>query len=375
MKINVIGLGKLGFPMAKFLSSSNYKIQAFDINNEITNLIRNKPHEYLKYELNLNKKKYSKNKILVFDTILESLSGTSISFLTVPTPSTAKGDFSNQYIISVLSGIAKYIKENYKSKNPYLININSTVSPGSINGTLVNYMYKYGLKNNIDYQFIYNPYFVALGEVINNLERPNFILIGTNDEYANKKITSIYKKIYKKPDFKFLSIEEAELTKILLNCYVTTKISFTNFVNEIATNSNINDCSKILKTLGSDSRIGLEYFNKGGPYSGPCFPRDNIALINYCKKINANSSIPKSTEIINNKVIKNYKKNIVKLRKKFNSIAFLGIGYKKNTDCIDHSIALKLMSEAYRVGFKIYFYDKYSAYEIKNTLSVNLLMI
>ena len=160
MKINVIGLGKLGFPMAKFLSSSNYKIQAFDINNEITNLIRKKPHEYLKYELNLNKKKSTqkKNKILVFDTILESLSGTSISFLTVPTPSTAKGDFSNQYIISVLSGIAKYIKENYKSKNPYLININSTVSPGSINGTLVNYMYKFGLKNNIDYQFIYNPF-------------------------------------------------------------------------------------------------------------------------------------------------------------------------------------------------------------------------
>ena len=62
MKINVIGLGKLGFPMAKFLSSSNYKIQAFDINNEITNLIRKKPREYLKYELNLNKKKYSKIK-------------------------------------------------------------------------------------------------------------------------------------------------------------------------------------------------------------------------------------------------------------------------------------------------------------------------
>ena len=40
MKINVIGLGKLGFPMAKFCQVQIIKIQAFDINNEITNLIR-----------------------------------------------------------------------------------------------------------------------------------------------------------------------------------------------------------------------------------------------------------------------------------------------------------------------------------------------
>ena len=68
-------------------------------------------------------------------------------------------------------------------------------------------MYKFGLKNNIDYQFIYNPYFVALGEVINNLEKPNFILIGTNDEYANKKITSIYKKFIKNQILSFYQLK------------------------------------------------------------------------------------------------------------------------------------------------------------------------
>ena len=54
-----------------------------------------------------------------------------------------------------------------------------------------------------------------------------------------------------------------------------------------------------------------------------------------------------------------------KFRKKFSKIAFLGIGYKKKTDCLDHSVALNLMQKAKNLGFKVFFYDKYTNFKNK----------
>ena len=43
------------------------------------------------------------------------------------------------------------------------------------------------LKNNDDFAFIYNPYFVALGDVIKGLENPDMVLIGCENFYARQK--------------------------------------------------------------------------------------------------------------------------------------------------------------------------------------------
>ena len=47
-------------------------------------------------------------------------------------------------------------------------------------------LWKEGLKNNVDFAFIYNPYFVALGDVIKGLENPDMVLIGCENSYAKK---------------------------------------------------------------------------------------------------------------------------------------------------------------------------------------------
>lgn len=235
MNINVMGLGKLGFPMASFLSAK-HNVQCFDLNHKLIDLLRKKPKSYLPDEIGINK--YLKKKIKIFDNAQESLLGSKVSFITVPTPSLKNGKFSNKFILTVLDDIAHHIKNNIiikKSKDidPYIININSTVSPGSFSKEIIPYMEKKGLKINKDYYFIYNPYFVALGNVIENLEKPDFILIGYSSEKALNKMKKLYANIYKKPKIKSINLEEAELVKLLVNCYVASKISFTNFVKDI----------------------------------------------------------------------------------------------------------------------------------------------
>ena len=79
-------------------------------------------------------------------------------------------------------------------------------------------MKKKELINNIDYSFIYNPYFVALGNVFQNLENPDFILVGYSSQYSLRKIKNIYKKIYKNLIIRDMTLQEAELVKLLVNC-------------------------------------------------------------------------------------------------------------------------------------------------------------
>ena len=360
MKISVVGLGKLGFPMAYFLRSK-FEVNAFDKNAASRKLIKKNPINYLPHENNI--KKYLNKSLNICNSIEESLQNTNIVFITVPTPSLKNGKFTNKFLIAVLTKISKYIKNN-KIKKPYLININSTVSPGSFDNELIPFMTKNGLKINYDYDFIYNPYFVALGDVINNLEKPDFILLGSSSKDSSKKIQTIYKKIYKKVNFKSMTLREGELVKLLVNCYVASKISFTNYVKNISENTGSISVSTILNAIGTDKRIGNNFLRPGGPFLGPCLPRDIVALTKFSKDIKINTLYPESAKKINKITLENLLNVVGYLkRKKIKSIGFTGLAYKPNTDFFEESIAYKLMKKAKKIGIKIYFFDKY----IKNT--------
>ena len=74
--------------------------------------------------------------------------------------------------------------------------------------------------------------------------------------------------MYKNPKIRLLKFKEAELTKLLVNTYLTTKISYSNFVKEIC--KGFDDVSDLrLEFVGLDKRIGTKFMLPGGPYSGP----------------------------------------------------------------------------------------------------------
>ena len=221
-------------------------------------------------------------------------------------------------------------------------------------------MKKNGLIINKDYDFIYNPYFVALGDVIKNLEKPDFILLGFSSIYSLKKMQYIYNKLYKNPNLKPMNLGEGELVKLLVNCYVASKISFTNFVKNITEKSNSLSLTTVLDAVGTDKRIGNKFLRPGGPFLGPCLPRDIVALTKFCDEIKINKIYPNSAKKLNKISIDSLLKltNFLK-NKKIKSIGFTGIAYKPNTDFYQESIALKLMERSNKIGLKTYFFDKY----------------
>ena len=73
-------------------------------------------------------------------------------------------------------------------------------------------------------------------------------------------------------------LANAELTKIAVNAFVTTKITFANMLADMCAKIPGGDVDVVSDALGLDSRIGRKYLTGGLGFGGPCFPRDNVAL-------------------------------------------------------------------------------------------------
>ena len=360
MSVCVIGLGKLGYPMAEFLSTSGESISCYDKNQELLVELSN-GNNPLKFEKYISEFISNSNPLKYFFNVDEALKNSELCFVTVPTPSKDDGSFSNSFLIKVFDDLSNYLQSFKKySKNPYIIVINSTISPGSIDKKLIPHLEKKGFVNNNDFCIIYNPYFVALGDVLNGLKHPDMVLIGCQNEYAKKKILKLYKKIYQMDvNFRIMNFKEAELTKLLVNSYLTLKISFSNLVRNISLDDQISS-KVILDAIGTDSRIGQKYMKPGGPFSGPCLPRDNQALVKYCKDNSTPNYLSVGALETNNFTIEQLKNQILKLKELGEkSISFAGIGYKSNTHSMEESFIIPLMEYSHLIGLDVYYFDKY----------------
>lgn len=362
-KIFCIGLGKLGLTFSYILCDAGYNIYGYDKNVEIKNNIR-KNTKNIEPELN---KLISKNKkkFKFEDDFQKAVKFTSVCILILPTPSKKNHEFNNNYILNTLKKIGPYLKQ----KNKYLINITSTVSPGSCNGFINFLEKKFLLKHGREFIITYNPHLIALGQIYKNVLNPDLIIIGSDLAYGHLFLKKLYSVIYGKnfKKFKFLNLREAEISKISINAYITMKISYSNTVSQIADNVNDVNTSKIFDAIGSDSRIGKKYLSLGGSYSGPCFPRDSLNFSAYLKKINVKNYIPVAVDKINkiqiNRYVEIFNKLSNKLNKKIN-VGICGIAYKKNSSITNFSPGEQIYNKL-KHKYKIIVYDEQKIFNYK----------
>jgi UDPglucose 6-dehydrogenase len=356
-----IGLGRLGLLFANILAKYSTKVYGFDINNEVQNIIKyNK--KSLEPKLNYLIKK-NKNKFFFEKNFTKIISETSSAFIIVPTPSMKNHAFDNKYILSSLDKIC----EQLQHKSKYVINITSTVNPGSCN-FFINYIEKkYNLKHGKQFVLTYNPHLIALGSIYENVLNPDLVIIGSDLKYGHRYLNKLYSKIYKKKvdRVKFLNLKEAEISKIAINTFITLKISYANTISHITDNEKKINSAKILEAIGTDSRIGKKYLSLGALFSGPCFPRDNLSFVNYLKKKKVLTDIPLATEKINNFQIKRYIKcfnnNKKFLNKKKITIGICGLSYKNNTDLNTSSPGI-LLKNYFKKKYKVIIHDLYKNY-------------
>jgi UDPglucose 6-dehydrogenase len=364
MKINnkniaVVGLGKLGSCFAACFAYRGFNVLGLEINEKIVNDINNHRSPFLEPGLQelINK---SKNKLKATMNPKEIFNFSNIFFIIVPTPSKKDGSFSNEYIKRAIKPL---VEELENSKQFKIFTITSTVSPLSIQKEIIPFIEKNSSKKfNKDFTVIYNPTFIAIGDIIKGILEPDLVLIGENNKKAGDIIENIWKKVcLNKPYIARMSIVSAEITKIAINSYITTKISFANMLGNICERIPGAEIDKITSAMGADKRIGKYYLKYGPAYGGPCFPRDNIAFSHFAKtQAKIDALIPVSAHKINEFQTKFQKEKILKIIKenKINSLSILGLAYKTKTYVIEESASIKLINELLKnKNLKITVYD------------------
>ncbi len=335
------------------LAKAGHTVSGIDLSSKRINDISNlniepepKVSDYLSEVLNRGLKVYS--------NFTDSLAHSEVSFLIVPTPSNEEGKFINDYLEAAIEEIII----NIKSKK-HLICIVSTVMPGTCDYFLDDFIPSRLNGSNTKFQIAYSPEFVALGTVVDNMQTPDMILIGTNDEFTGKTLEPILKSIViNNPEVKKMSLASSELAKISVNTFVTAKISYANMIAELAEKIPGANKYDILNALGADTRIGTKYLKPGLGFGGPCFPRDNKAFSKIGDSLNIDTELAKATQTINLRQPEITAMRInSKFLKHYSELTFLGLSYKPGSFVTEESQAIMLIKKLSSNWKKIYVHD------------------
>jgi len=369
MNISVVGLGKLGLPLATCLAESGFTVIGIDINTNIINLLKNKISPYDEAGLQDLVEKNINKRLFPTDNHMDALTRTDITIILVATPCLSDGSYSNRYVIEALKSLSISFKESNKKNHIFVISC--TVLPGSINNIFIPLIEEYsGKKLNIDFSVCYDPDFVALGNVVDDFFNPDIVVIGESTIEAGEKLQYIHQKMCRNnPYIRRMSIISAEIAKVSLNAYVTTKISFANNLANLCEKIRDADVDSITEAIGHDRRISPYYFRGGTSFGGTCFPRDTWAFIEIAKMYNVSYSFIESVEGINTYQDKHLFDIVNKEVKeiKDTKISIIGLSFKPNTPVITESPAIKLIEKLLRKNLHVSVYDPLA---IENTKEI-----
>ena len=344
MKIGLIGAGRLGICLALLIEQEGYHVIASDVREDYINDLQNKKidstepqvQELLEHSINLEFTTDNRKVIRESDVI----------FTLVQTPSLEDGSYDVSAVWEVVEDIKKEMSSiaNY----PKSFVVGCTTNPGDCD------QFKDALPESVD--VYYNPEFIAHGSIVDDLRHADMVLLGGKGQHSGA-LEMMYYQIqngFKVANVHTMSTRAAELTKIAVNCYLTTKITYANQVGQVMIRDGMeNEVKTVLKAIGGDSRIGTKYLNYGFGFGGPCFPRDNRAFAAYASKAGVETPLGATTDKFNDEHTEFLKEYFINKNKDNRAYVFHYLTYKDGVDILTESrpydLALSLLDSGYDV--------------------------
>ncbi|WP_308910069.1 nucleotide sugar dehydrogenase [Pseudokordiimonas caeni] len=354
-RVSVIGLGKLGAPLAAVMANGGYKVIGYDLNRDYVSAVQRGVAPVNETGLQDMIDEVGA-RLTATEKIEAAVTNSDVSFIIVPTPSKPDGFFSLDYVLSAIESMAPAIRTK---QSRHLVVITSTVMPGATDGPIRQRLEKAtGLKVGEEIGLCYNPEFIALGSVIHDMLHPDFILIGESDSASGDCLEEIYKNTCaKEPVFRRMNAVNAELCKISVNTFVTTKITYANMLADICDRLPGADVDTVTTAVGADSRIGKKYLKGAVGYGGPCFPRDNRAFGALADSLGARSDLARATDAMNDYQVERLERCILGLVGDSARVSILGVSYKPLTAVTEASQGLMLGKRLVDQGVKVTAFD------------------
>lgn len=354
-RVCVIGIGRLGAPIAACLAAKGFQVVGVDSDAQrVASLNACRPPVF---ETGLDDMlTKTAGRLRATTDTAAAVRDSDVTFILVPTPSEPDGSFSLQYVLETCDPIGQALA---KKKDFHLVVLVSTVMPGSTGGSVKQQLEQAsGKVCGRDFGLCYSPEFVALGSVIKDYLHPDFILIGQSDPRSGDILAAVHDRVCEtKPPKARMNFANAELAKIAVNSFITTKITYANMLAGICRNLPDADVDTVTSAIGLDSRIGRKYLTGGVGYGGPCFPRDNRAMASVAKSVGASADLAETVDRVNRQQVAELIGIIKEYLQPSDTVAVLGLAYKPHSNVVEQSQGLLLAKALADQGVSVTAHD------------------
>ncbi|PRY27999.1 UDP-glucose dehydrogenase family protein [Pseudosporangium ferrugineum] len=368
-RLAFLGTGYLGATYAICFAELGYEVLGFDIDEpKIAKLAAGQVpfHEPGLDELlraNLASGR------LRFTTSYEQVADfADVHFICVGTPQRADGMGADlAYVEASVTNLARHLKRRA------LIVGKSTVPVGT--AEWVEQLVAKHTDPALGVEVAWSPEFLQEGFAVEDVLRPNRIVVGVKTEWANGMLYAAHKGVFdlaateeREVPLVVTDFATAELVKVAANAFLATKISFINAMAEVCEVAG-GDVTQLAKAIGYDPRIGNRFLQAGVGFGGGCLPKDIRAFQARAQELGAGEALRflHEVDLINHR----RRTKVLQLAAELlgrrsgpagpdlsgTRIAVLGAAFKPNSDDVRDAPALAVAAGLAKAGADVRVYD------------------
>ncbi len=349
MKITIIGTGYVGLVTGACFAEVGHTVTCVDADPKKVALLQAGGIPI--YEPGLDevvRRNVAAGRLLFTQSTGEGVANSEVIFIAVPTPPQPDGSVDMSYIESVAREVAGHL-------TAYRIIVDKSTVPVKTGEKVTETIKRYR-KTSVDFDVVSNPEFLREGFAVEDLMKPDRVVIGVSSQRPVAAMKEIYSP-FNAPII-VTDTNSAELIKHAANSFLALKISYANALSVICEAAGAN-VQEVTRGMGLDNRIGTRFLQASLGFGGSCFPKDLSAFIHISEELGYDFQLLKEVQRINAdqmaRFVKKIQDNLWVLRDK--RIGVLGLAFKQNTDDVRTSPAIDLCQRLLKEGAKLRVYD------------------
>ena len=351
-KIEVFGLGYVGFPLSVKLASGGFKTVGIDVNRD--RISRIEKNELSETELDIKKEflHARQNNFLTFSHCSNKSNHKKIAFICVHTPIASQNVESDKF---VENAIREFLQT---SKKGDVIIIESSIGGGTTE-KMQKIIEDFGYVVGIDFGLCFCPERIDPQNKNWNLDNiPRIIYC--SDDLTYKISQKLYQPVNHAHLHRVSSAKIAEVVKSYENAFRLVNISLVNELGILCEKLDI-DVKEVINAAKTKP-FGFMAFYPSAGAGGHCIPKDprflsHAAIKNKIKFSTIENALEINLKIpvhICNKIEKNLQKH--RLEK---SVLVCGLAYKPDVGDMRDSPGFKILNELKKRNFRVGGYDPY----------------
>src|SRR5580698_10574727 len=360
MKLSIIGTGYVGLVTGACFAEVGHQVICVDNNAEKVKMLQSGGIPIYEPGLEeLVQRNVAAGRLNFTGSTKEGVEKSDVIFIAVPTPPLADGSVD----LSFIEGVAREIAASMTS---YKIIVDKSTVPVKTGENVAETIKRY-CKAKVEFDVASNPEFLREGFAVEDLMKPDRIVIGVRSPRAVKAMKEIYTP-FNAPII-VTDISSAELIKHAANSFLALKISYINAISILceATGANVQE---VANGMGMDARIGRRFLDASLGFGGSCFPKDLSAFIKISEQLGYTFGLLKEVQRINAEQMDRFVKKISETLwvLKGKRIGVLGLAFKQNTDDVRTSPAIELCQRLQKEGAALRVYDPQAMDKAKGVL-------